>query len=105
MWRRSSGKRCALTSRPSMITAPLILSDSTIRADREQGTVERSSACWQIARGCSSPDLRSVSLWWSMNAPKRTVLYDLHHRLGARMTEFGGFTMPVQYRGIIEEHV
>jgi aminomethyltransferase len=40
-----------------------------------------------------------------MNAPKRTVLYDLHQRLGARMTEFGGFTMPVQYSGIIEEHV
>jgi aminomethyltransferase len=40
-----------------------------------------------------------------MNAPKRTVLYDLHQKLGARMTEFGGFTMPVQYSGIIEEHV
>ena len=35
---------------------------------------------------------------------KRTPLYDLHRRLGARMIEFGGFTMPVQYRGIIEEH-
>ncbi len=40
-----------------------------------------------------------------MNAPKRTVLFDLHQKLGARMTEFGGFTMPVQYSGIIEEHV
>jgi aminomethyltransferase len=40
-----------------------------------------------------------------MNAPKRTVLYDLHLKLGARMTVFGGFEMPVQYGGIIEEHV
>jgi aminomethyltransferase len=40
-----------------------------------------------------------------MNAPKRTVLFGLHQKLGARMTEFGGFTMPVQYGGIIEEHV
>jgi aminomethyltransferase len=40
-----------------------------------------------------------------MNAPKRTVLFDLHQQLGARMTEFGGFAMPVQYSGIIEEHV
>jgi aminomethyltransferase len=40
-----------------------------------------------------------------MNAPKRTVLYDLHLKLGARMTVFGGFEMPVQYAGIIDEHV
>ncbi len=39
-----------------------------------------------------------------MKAPKRTVLHDSHVRLGARMTEFGGFEMPLQYRGIIEEH-
>src|SRR6202451_1976149 len=40
-----------------------------------------------------------------MNAPKRTVLYDLHQKLGARMTFFGGFEMPVSYSGIIEEHL
>jgi len=37
--------------------------------------------------------------------PMRTVLYDEHVNLGARMVEFGGWMMPVQYRkGIIEEH-
>jgi aminomethyltransferase len=35
---------------------------------------------------------------------KRTPLYDLHRQLGARMTTFGGWEMPVSYRGIIEEH-
>ena len=40
-----------------------------------------------------------------MNAPKRTVLFDLHQKLGARMTEFGGFEMPLSYSGIIEEHL
>ena len=41
-----------------------------------------------------------------MNPPKRTVLFDLHaSKLGARMTEFGGFAMPVSYTGIIEEHL
>ena len=40
-----------------------------------------------------------------MNAPKRTALFDLHQRLGARMTVFGGFEMPVSYSGIIEEHL
>jgi aminomethyltransferase len=40
-----------------------------------------------------------------MNAPKRTVLFDLHQKHGARMTVFGGFEMPVSYSGIIEEHL
>lgn len=35
---------------------------------------------------------------------KRTPLYDSHVALGARMVEFGGWEMPVQYTGIIEEH-
>jgi aminomethyltransferase len=36
---------------------------------------------------------------------KRTPLYELHRELGARMVEFGGWEMPVQYSGIIEEHL
>jgi aminomethyltransferase len=35
---------------------------------------------------------------------KRTPLYDVHVALGARMIEFGGWLMPVQYTSIIEEH-
>lgn len=34
----------------------------------------------------------------------RTVLYPLHSKLHARMTEFAGFEMPVSYSGIIAEH-
>ncbi len=34
----------------------------------------------------------------------RTPLYDIHQSLGARMRPFGGFEMPVQYSGIMEEH-
>lgn len=40
-----------------------------------------------------------------MNAPQRTVLYEIHQKLGARMTVFGGFEMPVSYGGIIAEHL
>ena len=36
---------------------------------------------------------------------KRTPLYDMHRQLGARMIAFGGWDMPVSYRGIIEEHL
>lgn len=36
---------------------------------------------------------------------KKTALYDVHKDLGARIVEFAGFYMPVQYpKGIIEEH-
>src|SRR5579859_1358550 len=35
---------------------------------------------------------------------KRTPLYEAHKALGARLVEFGGWEMPVQYSGIIEEH-
>jgi aminomethyltransferase len=34
----------------------------------------------------------------------RTPLYDAHLAAGARMVEFAGFDMPVQYKGVLEEH-
>jgi len=34
----------------------------------------------------------------------RTPLYDWHVAHGGRMVEFGGWEMPVQYTGIVEEH-
>ena len=35
---------------------------------------------------------------------QQTPLADRHAQLGARLIEFGGWLMPVQYRGILEEH-
>jgi aminomethyltransferase len=45
-----------------------------------------------------------VKLGVVTDSVKRTPLYTMHRQLGARMTEFGGFAMPVQYAGILEEH-
>jgi aminomethyltransferase len=36
--------------------------------------------------------------------PRRTSLYDTHVRAGARIVEFAGWEMPVQYAGILQEH-
>ena len=36
---------------------------------------------------------------------KRTPLYAAHRRAGAKVVEFAGWQMPVQYRGVIEEHL
>lgn len=39
-----------------------------------------------------------------MSENKFTCLHDKHVALGALMTPFGGFDMPIQYKGIVEEH-
>ncbi len=36
---------------------------------------------------------------------KRTPLYELHLHRGARMVPFAGYQMPIQYSGIVEEHL
>ena len=35
---------------------------------------------------------------------KKTPLNRIHKDMGAKMTDFGGWQMPVEYVGIIEEH-
>ncbi|MCF7811235.1 glycine cleavage system aminomethyltransferase GcvT [bacterium] len=37
--------------------------------------------------------------------PKKTALYNRHVALGAKMVPFAGFIMPVQYSGILDEHL
>lgn len=38
-------------------------------------------------------------------APRKTALHAEHLRLGARMVDFGGWEMPIQYTGVIDEHL
>ena len=40
-----------------------------------------------------------------MSDLKTTPLHDQHVALGARMAPFGGWIMPIQYSGIVEEHL
>src|SRR6266852_2886435 len=35
----------------------------------------------------------------------RTALFEWHRAAGARMIEFGGWEMPLQYSGIVDEHL
>ncbi|NIO10444.1 MAG: hypothetical protein GTO40_21535, partial [Deltaproteobacteria bacterium] len=39
------------------------------------------------------------------HTPFRTPLYAVHRRLGAKLVEFAGWRMPVQYEGVIQEHL
>ena len=36
---------------------------------------------------------------------KKTVLFNEHINLNAKMVDFGGFNMPIQYQGISVEHI
>src|SRR5580704_742063 len=36
---------------------------------------------------------------------KRTALFSAHQQLGARLIDFGGWDMPVQYTSITDEHL
>jgi len=41
----------------------------------------------------------------NFNQMKKTALNSLHKQLGAKMVEFAGYEMPVEYSGIREEHM
>lgn len=36
--------------------------------------------------------------------PKKTALYEEHVKLGGRIIDFGGWDLPVQYTGVLDEH-
>ena len=36
---------------------------------------------------------------------KKTSLYKEHKNLNAKLVDFAGYQMPIQYKGIIEEHL
>ena len=36
---------------------------------------------------------------------KKTPLYDVHKELGAKLVDFAGWEMPLQYQGIVAEHL
>jgi hypothetical protein len=56
---------------------------------------------WGLQIGTPQISLTGVS---SEPISKRTPLYGEHARLGAKIIGFGGWDMPVQYSGIIDEH-
>jgi len=35
---------------------------------------------------------------------KKTTFYNIHEKLGAKIVEFAGYLMPIQYSSIIAEH-
>jgi aminomethyltransferase len=66
---------------------------------------------WSAVRLGAAPDRRpaAVTTRHRMSQAlsgtlKKTPLHARHRALGARMVEFGGWDMPVEYSGIVDEH-
>jgi glycine cleavage system T protein (aminomethyltransferase) len=54
------------------------------------------------AAACLPASLRRMS---SAATLRRTPLYDSHVQAGARLVDFAGWEMPVQYQGVLPEHM
>ena len=58
-----------------------------------------------MCRGRTADSFRSpASLRAVTRPPRRTALYDAHVAAGAKLVEFAGWEMPVQYEGVGAEH-
>src|SRR5579872_5480461 len=53
-------------------------------------------------RACAGGTAKRID---SLRAMRRTALYDRHVAAGAKMVEFAGWEMPVQYTGVRAEHM
>src|SRR5699024_3217822 len=64
---------------------------------------------WQIGQGRRDFDGKQKRRFYKRNyntpVMKKTALFDQHVNGGARMEEFGGFEMPIQFTRIHEEHM
>ena len=65
------------------------------------GLAQREAGLFALDSFFPRPNFASVSDAASL---KKTPLHDEHARLGAKLVDFGGWSMPVQYSGILDEH-
>src|SRR5512132_2495743 len=101
-----AGAASSLSRADSLTSGLLPLGASTSSTGRTAGT-HRTSYSSTIARVPTSG--------WSCRRPaivapvsatlRRTPLYERHVAAGARMVPFAGWEMPVQYTGVIPEHL
>jgi aminomethyltransferase len=72
---------------------------------REFHNVVGGSLCFACTRQAFSAESARPMQPQSANAPRKTPLFSEHQQLGAKLIDFGGWMMPVNYPpGILEEH-
>src|SRR5437763_17174866 len=65
----------------------------------QAGTVASASVIWGSVRISMVPAYHS-----HVTTPRQTPLHGVHERLGAAMTSFAGWQMPLRYAGETAEH-
>src|ERR1700759_3773137 len=65
----------------------------------QAGTVASSSLIWGSVRRSMVPAYHS-----QVTTPRQTPLHEVHERLGAAMTSFAGWQMPLRYASETAEH-
>src|SRR5207248_3664456 len=80
--------------------------EDTREVRRQKGHRHGHSGAARRKRRCQRSSGQIYRAGELMTAPalKRTPLYDVHRASGAKMVDFGGWDMPVQYSGVVDEH-
>jgi glycine hydroxymethyltransferase len=89
------------------LPGPVLVIDSTARPEpRIQGDPDGSSKPFVIGMPPhDGPALPPFAWQESETALRRTPVFELHRKLGAKMVPFAGWEMPVWYSSVIEEHL
>ena len=78
-------------------------------ASRREPPVETPASLekpWYIGISAATGKALPKFEWVEEEQPlRRTQLYEIHRRLGAKMVPFAGWEMPVWYSGVVEEHL
>src|SRR5207248_1897223 len=76
------------------------------RGDSDHDRVRLDLGQRRLRQGQGGHGRRSYSLASPVmsRALRRSPIHDRHLALGARLAEFGGWEMPIQYGGVVEEH-
>ncbi|HYM12214.1 MAG TPA: hypothetical protein VEU62_15875, partial [Bryobacterales bacterium] len=74
-------------------------------AARRLPAFDTSSAPMLSCRFAQPASLLLMETAGAITALQRTPLYSVHRASGAKMVDFGGWDMPVEYSGIIDEHL
>ena len=80
----------------------ITISGTPLNRDRDRGGIGVGARPAGTVPGCAETGLTGGG----MTDLLRTVLFDLHRELGAKMVPFAGYEMPVQYpMGVLREHL
>ncbi len=102
-WRvlESGGDLVSTAHRRGAVSTCSLMPDLSGQKDRGAAGAGKAPAAffWAALRRVAC-----LGSWEPASVGRRTPLYDLHVALGARMVDFGGWDMPVNYGSQIEEH-